>query len=92
MSQAEKNEHARAHLPQLLSARCKDKPLLVTLDEAHTLDLEVGQTLLNASEEVRKADRSFLLALSGTPGLRDHLGKMNATFWGQLGEASLLVA
>ena len=83
MSQAAKNEHARAHLPQLLSARCKDKPLLVTLDEAHTLDLEVGQTLLNASEEVRKADRSFLLALSGTPGLRDHLGKMNATFWGR---------
>jgi hypothetical protein len=78
---AEKNEHARAHLVQLLTARCQDKPLVVTIDEAHTLDLEVGCALLNLSQSVRDAGAPFLLILAGTPDLENHLRKMKATFW-----------
>ena len=71
-----------------LTARCCRKPLAVLLDEAHTLDLEVGRTLLNASQQVR-ADAPFLLVLAGTPGLAGHLGAMNASFWIRLGEGRL---
>ena len=69
-------------LEGLLAARCYDKPLVVTLDEAHTLDLDVGWRLLNLSQQLRSAEGApFLLVLAGTPNLRAHLGKMKATFW-----------
>ena len=64
----------------LLAARCARQPLVVLLDEAHTLAPDVGRELLNASQIVR-ATAPFLLALAGTPGLREHLNTMSATFW-----------
>ena len=67
-------------LTDLLEARCAREPLAVLLDEAHTLDPEVGKVLLNASQKVR-AKAPFLLVLAGTPGLREHLNSMSATFW-----------
>ena len=76
------------NLREELTARCRRKPLAVLLDEAHTLDLEVGRALLNASQQVR-ADAPFLLVLAGTPGLAAHLGAMNASFWSRLGEGRL---
>ena len=71
-----------------LTARCRRKPLAVLLDEAHTLDLEVGRILLNASQKVR-ANAPFLLVLAGTPGLAAHLGAMHASFWNRLGKGRL---
>ena len=71
-----------------LISRCRKKPLAALLDEAHTLDLEVGRTLLNASQQVRD-EAPFLLVLAGTPGLAAHLGAMNATFWSRLDEGRL---
>ena len=67
-------------LTELLTARCLRQPLVVLLDEAHTLDPAVGKVLLNASQKVRSA-APFLLALAGTPGLREHLNNMSVTFW-----------
>ena len=67
-------------LTDLLVARCVREPLAVLLDEAHTLDKDVGKVLLNASQKVR-AKAPFLLVLAGTPGLREHLNSMSATFW-----------
>ena len=71
-----------------LTVRCRRKPLALLLDEAHTLDLEVGRTLLNASQQVR-VDAPFLLVLAGTPGLAAHLGAMNVSFWSRLDEGRL---
>ena len=71
-----------------LLARCRRKPLAVLLDEAHTLALDVGAALLNASQQVR-ADAAFLLVLAGTPGLPDRLSAMDASFWSRLGEGLL---
>lgn len=83
LSQDEKDALRVRHLGGLLRARCNKIPLLVTLDEAHALDEDMGATLLNLSESLRKAGAPFLLVLSGTPHLRDHLGKINASFWGR---------
>ena len=82
-------------VPELLAARAQRAPLLVVMDEAHTLDLEVGRVLLNASQQVRRR-LPFLLVLAGTPNLQGHLGSMGASFWnraqklriGRLGEAA----
>ena len=67
-------------LAELLALRCNHRPLVLLLDEAHTLDRDVGRALLNASQSVA-AGAPFLLALAGTPGLEPHLHSMSATFW-----------
>lgn len=67
-------------LTELLKARCHERPLVVLLDEAHTLDKEIGFTLLNISQELRQ-QAPLLLVLGGTPGLQYQLNDMNATFW-----------
>ena len=76
------------NLTQRLTARCRRRPMVVLVDEAHTLARDVGQLLLNMSQEVR-ANAPFLLVLAGTPGLPAHLGTMNASFWSRLGEGRL---
>ena len=67
-------------LAELLTLRCAHRPLVILLDEAHTLDEGVGRALLNAGQSVAAA-APFLLVLAGTPGLTLHLDRMSATFW-----------
>ena len=67
-------------LDEALEARAKKKPLILLLDEAHTLDEQVGCALLNASQQLGR-ELPFLLVLAGTPGLRSHLNTMNVSFW-----------
>ena len=82
LSEEERRSHSLHHLEAWLALRCRNKPLLVTLDEAHTLDTLVGQRLLNLSQELRSAGKApFLLVLAGTPALHEHLNSMSATFW-----------
>ena len=67
-------------LAELLTVRCGERPLVVLVDEAHTLDPVVGQALLNASQSASGV-APFLLVLAGTPGLETRLHAMSATFW-----------
>ena len=67
-------------LDEALAVRARKGPLVLLLDEAHTLDEEVGCALLNASQQVGR-ELPFLLVLAGTPELRSRLGALNATFW-----------
>ena len=82
------NGRPQRNLTEELVARCRKRPLAVLFDEAHTLDVDVGGTLLNASQIARGAG-SFLLVLAGTPGLIAHFGAMEASFWGRLGQGRL---
>ena len=75
------DDELRVRTQEWLGARCRTQPLLVTVDEAHTLDIDIGRRLLNLSEQLRAADVPFVLILAGTPQLEAHLGKMSATFW-----------
>ena len=67
-------------LTQLLAARCQARPLVLLLDEAHTLEKPIGQPLLNVSQLVGR-QAPFLLVLAGTPGLWAHLNTFDASFW-----------
>lgn len=86
-------------LTLLLAARCTRRPLVLLLDEAHTMDSTLGGILLNASQTVC-AEAPFLLVMAGTPGLQPHLNTMSATFWsraeklgiGRLDEAAAAAA
>ena len=74
---------ANAPAPRIRSVlenRSAKRPLILLLDEAHTLDPRVGQELLNAARSVGRT-HPFLLVLAGTPNLRAHLGTMGASFW-----------
>lgn len=64
----------------VLAARAAKTPLILLLDEAHTLDPDVGRELLNASQEVGR-ELPFLLVLAGTPNLQGHLNRMGVSFW-----------
>ncbi len=65
----------------LLSEKCKHKPLILIIDEAHRLKPEIAEDLLNASQTVRREGNPFLLVLAGTPNLKSTLAKANASFW-----------
>ena len=72
-------------LTEALQARAKERPLLVLLDEAHTLEPGVGRVLLNAAQAARRHS-PFLLVLAGTPDLQARLSKIEASFWGRARE------
>ena len=72
--------HDPPPLDEALAVRVRKAPLLLLIDEAHTLDIAVGRALLNAGQQVGRR-LPFLLVLAGTPSLRAHLNAMDATFW-----------
>lgn len=65
---------------EILMARANIAPLVLLVDEAHTLRLDVGRVLLNAAQEAGRK-HSFLLVLAGTPNLEGRLNAMGASFW-----------
>ena len=66
----------------VLAVRANKRPLAMLLDEAHTLQPEIGRALLNAAQMVGQ-EAPFLLVLAGTPDLSSHLGTLGASFWGR---------
>jgi len=70
-------------IQDLLQERCQSKPLILIIDEAHRMSPQMGEELLNASQQVRRNSHPFLLVLAGTPNLMAALGKANASFWGR---------
>ncbi len=79
---AETEKHKpTANLMNLLRAKCQKNPLILIVDEAHTITPEAGQLMLNISQDLRSEGNPFLLVLAGTPNLESALRKANASFW-----------
>ena len=77
---AERQGQMPPDLTRILTKRATKKPFALLVDEAHTLNTEVGSSLLNSAQEV--LDKvPFFLVLAGTPDLQDALDEMNSTFW-----------
>ena len=68
---------------RILAEVAKTHPFVIAIDEAHTLDRNVGCALLNASQNIRgeEAGHPLLMVFAGTPGLKRRLGEMDASFW-----------
>ena len=66
-------------LVSVLIEECKERPLVLLMDEAHTMDSRFCQDLLNISQQVNQ-NAPFLLVLAGTPGLEHFLTTVGASF------------
>ena len=73
-------KRGRSSLETVLRKRVSKRPLVLLLDEAHTLDRESGRVLLNASQQVGRRF-PFLLVLAGTPDFPARLNALGASFW-----------
>ena len=62
-----------------LIKRNKQRPLILLMDEAHKMDEDLRNELLNTYQTVCRK-MPFMLVLSGTPGLRNFLSTVGATF------------
>ena len=71
-----------------LEIQCRQHPLLLLIDEAHTMDLNVAHILLNASQNLRR-NAPFALVIAGTPGLESHISKAETTFWERLASGDM---
>ena len=60
-------------------------PLLIMVDEAHTLSLETGRLLFQSEQDARGEGAKTQLIIAGTPDLHAHVEKMRVTFWDRLG-------
>ena len=68
-------------ITRALEKRVRRRPLLLWIDGAHTLDPDVGQHVLQATQLVSGEGARILLMLVGSPALISHLHKMRAGFW-----------
>ena len=74
--------HNEDDLVSVLIEECKERPLVLLMDEAHTMDSRFCQDLLNISQQVNQ-NAPFLLVLAGTPGLSHFLTTVGASFVGR---------
>ncbi len=76
----------RSGSPDLLATAVLQKlaeagPVVLLADEAHNLPPATGQILLNAGQRCISDGLPLLLVLAGTPGIRQSLKEVDASFW-----------
>ncbi len=64
-----------------IERKARRGPVLVTIDEAHTLPAKLGRALLSAGQRWQHSGPHAMLLLAGTPHLPEHLKSMRASFW-----------
>ena len=75
----EMGESVDQEFENTLIKKNKNRPLILLLDEAHKMDPDICNQLLNAYQIVSK-ETPFMLVLAGTPGLHNFLSGVNASF------------
>ena len=75
----EMGESVDQEFENTLIKKNKNRPLILLLDEAHKMDPDICNQLLNAYQIVSK-EMPFMLVLAGTPGLHNFLSGVKATF------------
>lgn len=68
-------------ISEVLARRARKGPLVIAIDEAHVLGIELGHALINAVHGLRGKGLPILLMLVGTPDLPRHLNAMAVSFW-----------
>ena len=68
-------------ISRALEAKARKRPLVVAVDEAHSLGADPGRALLHSVQLVRRKELPIILALAGTPELPRRLNSMESAFW-----------
>ena len=74
-------DETSGRISEVLARRAGKGPLVIAIDEAHVLRIELGHALINAVHGLRRKGLPILLMLVGTPDLPRHLHAMAASFW-----------
>ena len=82
----EKRDVSPKFIAAFVGRKTKEQPIVISVDEAHTLTKEVGAGLLQAEQTARRTGAKVQLILAGTPDLKDHLATMGVSFWDRLGK------
>ena len=64
-----------------IERRARRHPILVAVDEAHTMPVSLGRTLLLTAQRLQRRGRPVQLLLAGTPDLPRLLNAMQTSFW-----------
>ena len=75
------DKHQSTPIEEALAGRLRKRPLLLSIDEAHTLNPGVGRKLVQAAHQVYGEGGGMLLMFAGTPHLTRHLRRFDSTFW-----------
>ena len=75
------DERRSGTLQRTLFNSAKKQPLVLLIDEAHTLDTGVGAKLLQAAQNLHATGSALLLIFAATPDLQHNLQRIQATFW-----------
>ena len=70
---------AKQTIQNTLISKGKKHPLILLMDEAHKMDADLCNDLLNIYQKI-STKMPFMLVLAGTPGLHNFLSGVNATF------------
>lgn len=68
------------NIGETIKEATRDGSLLFIIDEAHTLDANLGREILNGFQNAREVGSPTCLVLSGTPNLPKRIRQMKATF------------
>ena len=82
----ESRDLSPAAVSSVIAQHARHAPLLIMVDEAHTLTEDAGSALLQGEQSARRAGAKVQMVLAGTPDLKDHLGRMRVSFWDRLGK------
>ncbi|MGI9249887.1 MAG: AAA family ATPase [Pseudohongiellaceae bacterium] len=73
-----KNKVDHTGLAKALARKCRRRPRILLMDEAHTMEPDALRILVNVAQETANK-APFLLVLAGTPGLRQLLRESRVT-------------
>lgn len=68
-------------LTAVLRSLLKERPVLIVVDEAHVMPVDLGRHLLQAVQDLTAEKLPLLLAIAGTPDIHENLRKMRTGFW-----------
>ena len=74
-------DQVATNIDEALAKLVHKQPLVLLIDEAHSLRPEIGTQILNATQSLTAQGFPFMLVLAGTPDLPSSLGRMHSTFW-----------
>ena len=70
-------------ITRALETKARKRPLVVAVEEAHSLRTDPSTALLHSVQLIRQKKLPIFLALAGTPELPRRLNSMESAFWGQ---------
>lgn len=74
-------EEPPSKLTAVIQRQARKGPLMVAVDEAHTMPVSLGRALLSVGHRLQRQGLPAMVQLAGTPDVLAHLKAMGASYW-----------